>query len=271
MKLSTSLSLVLLAYLALPSCKDRDLAGGEVTTRDEPTSPTEPGTQTSPDTPPERRWHGDYALKGSELLRLLDAGETETILSHPGASYCEADNRSQTIWLLGDTGLSVYDLESQKLELVVAAAPASIKAFEVRFGLDQGKIGNADGLRDDVALIVVAAKRISIQSEIVCEGAREAACYVDSTTDDPDLWELKPAAAEIKARYDALTLSETPLLKAIAARRLARASDASEKSEDSAAEAADAKKKTPAKSDEIRCGTIEMIAAPATAPSALTQ
>lgn len=221
--LSSGLQVVLFAALVLPSCKDKDKdKGSDETDTVEPTSPTEPGVQTPADAQPKRTWHGDYVLRSGSLYRVLEDGKMESILPHDGATYCETDSRSQSIWLLGSSGLSVHDLESQKTELVVAASPGEIGAFEVRFGLDQGKIGNADGLRDDVALILVATKHIALKSEIICEGARESFCYVDTSSDDPDLWQLRPIPTQTKARYDALKLSETQLLLALAQRRLGR-------------------------------------------------
>ncbi len=225
-----------LSCLALASCKDREPAGEAEKATAESTPEVATASSTS-DAQTKWTWHGDYVLKGTTLLRLQEDGTTEAVLSYAGASYCETDTRSGAIWLLGDAGLSVLDLESKALELVVAAEPGSIEAFEVRFGLDQGKVGNAEGLRDDVALIVVAAKRITLRSEIICEGARESVCYVDSSTDDPDLWELVPAAAAIKTRYDALKLSQTPLLLAMSARRLARSSDLAKEAADNNADA----------------------------------
>lgn len=278
MKPSPSLLLLLVTCSTLASCKEKDTQGSA---EPEPTSPTAPDTLLTPEPPAKRTWHGDYILKGTELQRLDEDGKSETVLSYPGATYCETDNRSQAIWLLGDHGLSVYDLESQALELVVAAEPGSIEAFEVRFGLDQGKIGNADGLRDDVALIVVAAKRIALRSEIICEGAREALCYVDSSTDDPDLWELRPKAAAIKSRYDALKLADTPLLLALAERRLARAADEVEVDAESDSDPGEGGEDSEGSEGGVAapeqlvvdgkrlCGTIRQL--PATAPSASKQ
>jgi hypothetical protein len=265
----------LLACSIFVSCKDKDGSATDVASSSEQETPT---TAIAPPlAEAERQWQGDYLLQGTTLVRLQGEGKSEEVLRYPGATYCETDNRSQAIWLLGDAGLSVYDLESQALELVVAAPPGAIGAFEVRFGLDQGKVGNADGLRDDVALIVIAAKRIELRSEIICEGEREALCYVDSSTDDPDLWELKPAAAATKARYDAMKLADTPLLKQLAERRLARPEEeveTGEDPEDEANEGDQAASQRVVVDGKILCGTIRQPAATApaaTVPSALPQ
>jgi hypothetical protein len=163
-----------------------------------------------------------YFLREGKLLRIVD-GNSESLLDLPGASYCETDSRGQAIWLLSPAGISVYDPASRGSELIVAAKHEPIAAFEVRFGLDEGKVGNADPLRHDVALIVVAAKRISMHSEIICEGEREELCYVETHSDDPDMWELQEEASLLKSLYDELKLSQTELLTQIAARRRAAA------------------------------------------------
>ena len=224
MTLLRSLQVVLIACLTLPSCKDNQdgAKGGKATATLEPTSEAEPDTPKSVDAQSRRTWHGDYVLRSGTLYRILEDGKMEATLTHAGARYCKTDSRSQSIWLVGSSGLSVYDFESQRKELVVAANPEVIGAFEVRFGLDQGKVGNAEELQADIALVVVATKHISLNAEIMCEGAREALCYVDTSSDDPDLWELRPAQAHTKKLYDALTLAETPLLLELAARRLGR-------------------------------------------------
>ncbi len=170
-------------------------------------------------------WHGRYMIRSGALARVLENGITESVPSQSGLTYCVVDPRSDSIWLLGDAGVSVYDLQTQTREIVVAAAPGDIEAFEVRFGLNQGKLGNADSKLHDVALIVVAAKRSSIRSEIICEGKRQSSCYLASDDDDPELWELRPAAAALKSRYDAMTFANPEFMMTLSARRMAASDD----------------------------------------------
>jgi hypothetical protein len=200
--------LIAIACSTFASCKDREQSGSAGV--DEEATKAQPPAPVAHSTP--------YFLRDDKLLRIVE-GTTETLLELPGASYCETDSRGQAIWLLSTAGISVYDPDSRAMDLVVAAGKEPIQAFEVRFGLDQGKVGNADPLRDDVALIVVAARRISIHSEIICEGERERLCYVETESDDPDLWELQEEAALTKSRYDELKLSKTDLLAKISTRR----------------------------------------------------
>lgn len=207
---------IAVACVVLASCKDKDTnrgaaGGGEPATPEMPEVPSTDAAGTAQILTP-------YLMQDDQLVRLVD-GKSEVVLEHSGTRYCEADSRAQAIWLLSSAGLSVYDLVTKKLEIVVASESGPIEAFEVRFGLDQGKVGNADGSRHDIALIVVAAVRNTIRSEIVCEGEREKECYVESDSDDPDLWELQPEAALLKSLYDELTLSNTALLTSVAARR----------------------------------------------------
>lgn len=206
----------LLVASTLLGCKSKD--------KPEPAPPEQPRERAIVDAAPAAAAESrasPYILRDGAIIRIRPDGTDEKIADFPDGRFCRADQRAQALWLLSAAGVSIYDLQTGALSLLVRAPGGIIEAFDIRFGDGEGTIGNADGLSDDVALVVMATKRLSIRSEIICEGDREAYCYEDSDSDDPDLWELQEHAAAIKARYDELRLGSTEVLSSIVARRLA--------------------------------------------------
>ena len=145
---------LLVASLSLMGCKDRMVA------EEEPAS--EPAVTPVAPIVDNSSVLDSYILQQDRVLRISEAGAEEALLTVPKAAYCQVDARSQVIWLLSETGISLLDLTNRKHTQLVPTAEEPIEAFEVRFG-DDDSLGNADGVESDaVALIVMALSLIHI-------------------------------------------------------------------------------------------------------------
>ena len=173
---------------------------------------TPPIIDAAPVVPPKRV----YQIQDNQLEEVLADGSRTRLAPAVEVSFCALDPGAESVWLLDDQGLQLFDLRSKELLTIVKG---DIDSIDIRFGDEIGQLGNIQQEEELVALVLMATRSPELRSDVLCNEDRQAQCYQESESDDPMQWELVPAVTMLQKRHKKLQLLEVERLTDLAKRR----------------------------------------------------